>query len=98
MRHKEEGVQNFLHIVRRGIVSFSLQKVDLELHMRQQNKFHMKHVKCCLTFVVRRVLREVVYIHLKLAQRYENWTIDDWKCMIFSDDTNIHKFNSNDRS
>ena len=29
---------------------------------------------------------------------YENWTIDDWRCMIFSDKTKINRCNSNGRS
>ena len=32
-----------------GVVSFLLLKVDLELHLRQQNNFNLKHVSCCLT-------------------------------------------------
>ena len=49
LRDKEEGVQSFLQVKRRGIVSFLLLKVNLELHMQQQNNFDLKHVNCCLT-------------------------------------------------
>lgn len=39
-----------------------------------------------------------VFACLRFAQRYENQTIDDWKHMIFSDETKIIKYNSNGRS
>ena len=42
--------------------------------------------------------RKHVLAHLRLAQRYENWTIDDWKRVICSDKTKINKFNSDGRS
>ena len=32
------------------------------------------------------------------SQRYANWTIHDWKHIIFSDETKINRFNSNGRS
>ena len=41
-----------------------------------------KHVLACLRF----------------AQRYENWTVDVWKRVIFSDETKINRFNSYGRS
>ena len=34
-----------------------------------------------------------VFTHLRFAQRHENWTIDDWKHMIVSDETKINMFN-----
>ena len=39
-----------------------------------------------------------VFTRLRFAQRYENLTIDDWKRVIFSDETKINKFNSYGRS
>jgi hypothetical protein len=41
---------------------------------------------------------EHVLTRLRFAQKYENWTIDYGKCMIFSDKTKINRFNSNGRS
>ena len=38
--------------------------------------------------------RKHVLAHRRFFQRYKNWTIDDWKCVIFSDKTKINKFNS----
>ena len=49
LRDKEEGVQSFLQTQRKGIMSLLLLKVDLELHLRQQNNFDAKHVNCCQT-------------------------------------------------
>jgi len=57
LRDIEEGVQSFLQIERRGVVSLLLLKVELELHLRQQNNFDLKHVKYCLTSLCG-VLRE----------------------------------------
>ena len=42
--------------------------------------------------------RKHVLAHLRFAQRYENWSIDDWKCVIVSDETKINMFNSDSRS
>ena len=33
-----------------------------------------------------------VFARMQFAQRYENWTIDDWKCMLFSDKTKTNRF------
>ena len=35
---------------------------------------------------------------MRFAQRYENWTIADWKHVIFSDEIKINRFNPDDRS
>jgi hypothetical protein len=35
-----------------------------------------------------------VLAHMRFAQRYENWTIDDWKSVSYRDDTKINRFNS----
>jgi hypothetical protein len=37
--------------------------------------------------------KEVLARH-RFSQRYENWTIDDWKRVIFSDGAKINRFNS----
>ena len=37
--------------------------------------------------------RKHVLAHLRFAQRYENWTIDDWNCVIISDEKKIDMFN-----
>ena len=42
--------------------------------------------------------RKYVLPHLGFAQRYEDWTFDDWKHVIFSDETKINWLYSNDRS
>ena len=39
-----------------------------------------------------------VLAHLRFAQRYDNWTINNWKRVIFSDETKVNRFNSNGRS
>ena len=39
-----------------------------------------------------------VLARVRFAQRYENWTIDDWKHMIFSDETKTNGFHSDGRS
>ena len=39
-----------------------------------------------------------ILARLRFAQRYENRIIDDWKCMIFRDETHINKFNLDGRS
>ena len=44
LRKKEEGIESFAQTERRGIVSLLLLKVDLELHVHQQNNFDMKQV------------------------------------------------------
>jgi hypothetical protein len=49
LKDNEEGVRSFLQTKRRGRVSLLILKVDLELHLRQQNNFDLKHVNCCLT-------------------------------------------------
>ena len=41
---------------------------------------------------------EHVLARLKFAQRYENWTVDDWKRVIFSVETNINRFKKDGRS
>ena len=37
--------------------------------------------------------RKYVFTRLRFAQRYENWTIDDWKCVISNNETMINTFN-----
>ena len=51
LRDKEEGDQreDFLQTKRRGAMSLLHLKVDLDLHMQQQNNFNMKYVNCCMT-------------------------------------------------
>ena len=39
-----------------------------------------------------------VLARLRFAQRYEIWTIDDWKRVIFNDETKINRISSNGRS
>jgi len=62
----------------------TLREVGLGAHVQQKKNPSLspKNVLACLRF----------------TQRYENWTINDWKCMIFSDETKINRFNSNGRS
>ena len=61
----------------------ALREVALGAQVLQRKAFlSCNHVLACLRF----------------AQRYENWTIDDWKHMIFRDKTKINKFNSEGRS
>lgn len=42
--------------------------------------------------------RKHVLARLRFAQKYENWTIEDWKHVIFSDETKVNRFNSDGRS
>ena len=42
--------------------------------------------------------RRHVQARVRFAHRYANWTVHDWKRVIFSDETKISIFNSNDRS
>ena len=42
--------------------------------------------------------RKHVLTRLRFAQMYENWTIDDCKCMFFSGETKINMLNSYGRS
>ena len=39
-----------------------------------------------------------VLARMRFAQRYETWTIDNWKHMILSDETMINRFYSYGRS
>ena len=39
-----------------------------------------------------------VLARVEFAQRYENWTIDDWKCIPFDDETKINGLHSYGRS
>ena len=39
-----------------------------------------------------------VLTRLRFVQGYENWTVDDWKRVIFSDETKINRFNLHGRS
>ena len=39
-----------------------------------------------------------MFTRLRFAQRFENWTIDDWKHGVFNDETKINRFNSYGRS
>jgi hypothetical protein len=41
---------------------------------------------------------KLVLARLRFVQGHENWIIDGWKCVILSDETNINKINSHDRS
>ena len=34
---------------------------------------------------------------LEFAKRYKDWTIEDWRCVIFSDETKINRFGSDGR-
>jgi hypothetical protein len=61
----------------------ALREVGLDAQVQQRKPFlSRKHVLALLRF----------------AQRYENWTVDDWKHIIFSDETKINMFNSYGRS
>ena len=51
LRDREEGVQSFLQIERRGVMPLLLLKVDLTLYLQQQIKLDLKHVNCCLTLL-----------------------------------------------
>ena len=62
------------------IVRRALRKVGLRAQV-QQKKPILNH---------QHILARLIF-----AQRYENWTTDDWKRMIFSGKTKINKFNSN---
>ena len=42
--------------------------------------------------------RRHVHARVRFAWRYANWTIHDWKHVIFSDETKIIMFNSDGRS
>jgi transposase len=42
--------------------------------------------------------RKNVKARLEFAQRHRNWTIDDWKCVIWSDESKISRFCSDGRS
>ena len=42
--------------------------------------------------------RKHVLERLRFAQRYESWTIDDWKLVIFTYKTKINKVNSDGKS
>ena len=54
-----------------------LREVGLGAQVQQKKLFmSCKHVLACLSF----------------AQRYENWIIDDWKRVIFSDETKINRY------
>ena len=52
------GIQSLLQIERRGIVSPLLLKINLELHLRHQNKFDLK-CKLLSNIIMRHALREV---------------------------------------
>ena len=82
----------------------------MELHLRQQSNFDLKHVNYYVTslwgvFLIearlgaqlqqRKTLlsRKHVLACLRFGQMYGNWTIDDWKRVIFSDKTKINRFN-----
>jgi hypothetical protein len=55
----------------------ALREAGLGAQVQQRKPFlSRKHVLACLWF----------------AQRFANWTIDDWKCVIFSDETKINRF------
>ena len=55
----------------------ALREATLRAHVQQRKSFmSRKHVLACMRF----------------AQRYENWTIDDWKHVILSDGTKISRF------
>src|SRR5689334_4971375 len=30
-------------------------------------------------------------LRLRFAKRYQNWTVDDWRCMVFSDKTKVNR-------
>ena len=42
--------------------------------------------------------RRHVQAHVGFAHMYANWTVDDWKCVIFNDETKVNMFNSDGRS
>ena len=60
------------------IVRHALREARLGAQVQQK-----KPILCCKHVLVR----------LRFAQRYENWTIDDCKRVIFSDETKINRFN-----
>ena len=65
------------------IVRHALREVELGAQVQQRKSFmSCKHVLA----------------RLRSAQRYENWTIDDWKRVIFNDEIKINKLNSDVRS
>ena len=39
-----------------------------------------------------------VLARLSFAHKYKNWTVDDWRHVIFNDDTKINLINSNGKS
>jgi hypothetical protein len=65
------------------IVRCALREVGLGAQMQQRKPFSShKHILARLRF----------------ARRHEDRTIDDWKHIIFSDETKINKFDSDGRS
>jgi hypothetical protein len=60
----------------------ALREVGLSAQMQQRKLF---------------LTRKHVLARLRFAQRYENWTIDDWKHVIFNDKKKINRFNSDGR-
>jgi hypothetical protein len=89
LRDKEEGVQSFLQTERRGVVSLLLLKADLELYLQQQNNFDLlfdiivrralREVGLGAQVQQRKPFLSCKHVLacLRLAQKYENWTIDD---------------------
>ena len=39
-----------------------------------------------------------ILARMRFAQRFENWTVDDWKRVTFSDEAKLNRFNSYGRS
>ena len=65
------------------IVRRALREVGLGTQVKQRKSF---------------MSRKHVLTRMRFAQRFENWTIDNWKRVIFSNEIKINKFNLDGRS
>ena len=75
------------HKISRLLFDITVRRVLIEARLgaqvQQMKPFlSCKHVLACVSF----------------SQRYENWTIDDWKHMIFNDETKINRCHLDGRS
>ena len=85
-------------------------RLGIALILQQHNNFDLNHVNCCLTSLWGMLWERLhkcnegflshkfVLTHPRFAQMYENWTIDDWKHIIFNDKTKIARYNLDGRS